>query len=363
MVNRLLLAACLLIHVRAFVVVPPSPLAHACSRTVVSATSASATSTSTAAEKRKELKEKLLKNLGQDPSSQPDPVLADPVTLQPVRRQVRLAWPYGELTSMVSSGSRSYPVYNDFIDMVAAEERNQIPFFSPRAVVTQELFRSPLTSFLYERGWRQNFAVSGFPGIDQEFIDLENFMAPILANYNKNTTTGPPGPTTIVDLSCGSGLMTRRLVKSKRWGRVIACDFSESMLRETRRRFLEEKIEPIPELVRGDASRLPFQSTSVEAIHAGAALHCWPRLEESLAECFRILRPGGRMYASTFEVNERLKSNSFRFFQMEELRKLFLESGFSEVDVRREGVACLIVKAVKSTESTAEEARPENDNQ
>ena len=69
------------------------------------------------------------------------------------------------------------------------------------------------------------------------------------------------------------------------------------------------------------------------------------------------------MYASTFEVNERLKSNSFRFFQLEELRKLFIESGFSDVEVRREGVACLIVKAVKGPESTAEEARPENDNQ
>lgn len=78
-----------------------------------------------------------------------------------------------------------------------------------------------------------------------------------------------------------------------------------------------------------------------------------------------MLKPGGRMYASTFEVNERLKTNSFRFFQLKELRKLFVESGFSEVEVRREGVACLIVKAVKSStaEGTAEEARPENDNE
>ncbi len=140
--------------------------------------------------------------------------------------------------------------------------------------------------------------------------------------------------------------MARRLVSSGKWGRVIAADFSESMLRETRRRFLEQKLTP-PELVRADASRLPFQTASLDAIHAGAALHCWPRLEESLRECLRVLKPGGRMYASTFEVNERLQSTTFRFFQLEELKRLFVQSGFDQVEVRREGAACLIVKAVK----------------
>jgi len=28
--------------------------------------------------------------------------------------------------------------------------------------------------------------------------------------------------------------------------------------------------------VRADISRLPFASCSVDAIHAGAAIHCWP---------------------------------------------------------------------------------------
>ena len=34
----------------------------------------------------------------------------------------------------------------------------------------------------------------------------------------------------MVDLSCGSGLMARRLAKSRRFGRVVAVDYSESML-------------------------------------------------------------------------------------------------------------------------------------
>ena len=33
---------------------------------------------------------------------------------------------------------------------------------------TFAFIRSPLVSFLYERGWRQNFNRSGFPGPDEE---------------------------------------------------------------------------------------------------------------------------------------------------------------------------------------------------
>ena len=315
-------------------------------------------------QQRKELKAALFRSLGQQPPSSSshggdddglDRVLACPLTLKPVRRVVRLAGPFGQIANMISSSGSKYPANEVYMDLVPQDARNQIPFFSPTTIITQELFRSPLTSFLYERGWRDKFKTAGFPGIDTEFLDLEIFMSPLLLpaatveallqDQQKVRMTS----TTIVDLSCGSGLMARRLVRSKKWDRVIAADFSESMLRETRRRFVEEKL-PVPELVRADASRLPFQTDSVDGIHAGAALHCWPRLEESLRECLRVLKPGGRMYASTFEVSKRLQSNTFRFFKLEELTRLFVASGFGEVEVRREGVACLIVKAVKKVE-------------
>ena len=31
-------------------------------------------------------------------------------------------------------------------------------------------------------------------------------------------------------------------------------------------------------------AQLPLAESAVDALHAGAALHCWPRLEQSLAE-------------------------------------------------------------------------------
>lgn len=44
----------------------------------------------------------------------------------------------------------------------------------------------------------------------------------------------------LVDLSCGSGLFTRRFVKSNQFEAVIAADYSETMLQQTRQLFNQE---------------------------------------------------------------------------------------------------------------------------
>lgn len=53
-------------------------------------------------------------------------------------------------------------------------------------------------------------------------------------------------------------------------------------------------------LLRADVARLPFHTGSVAAVHAGAAIHCWPNPQAALAEISRVLRPGGVFVGSTF---------------------------------------------------------------
>lgn len=152
-----------------------------------------------------------------------------------------------------------------------------------------ELFRSPLVSFLYERGWRQSFNSSGFPGPDEEFKMAQD--------YFKIAEGG-----VLLDVSCGSGLFSRKFAQSGAYSRVIALDFSENMLRQcygfikTDDSILNSNLA----LVRADISRLPFASASVDAVHAGAALHCWPSPSNAVAEINRVLRSGGVFVGSTF---------------------------------------------------------------
>ena len=77
--------------------------------------------------------------------------------------------------------------------------------------------RRSWVSAIYERGYRQLFAVAGFPGIDAEAAAAIKYFA---------TQHG----SVVVNLSCGSGLLARKSVQSGNFAGVVASGFSESML-------------------------------------------------------------------------------------------------------------------------------------
>lgn len=284
-----------------------------------------------------------------------DGVLADPVTKEELSLQTRLV--AGDASVRYQSSRGDYGVkLGTYVDLVSPLQALTLDDLGRalRGLVTRsadeliqtDTFRSPLTAFLYERGWRKNFERSGFPGIDAEFAEVREF-------FDLEEATA------VLDLSCGTGLMTRRLVEAVPAGvRLFAGDYSEAMLLETRRRLGDESK---PELLRLDVADLPFLDGSIDAIHAGAAMHCWPQLERALGEIHRVLKPEkGQFFATTFlrgalGTSRTERRSGFRFFTVDELDRLAREAGFEEVDVRREGSYCAVLKA--STGGSAAAAR------
>jgi len=233
----------------------------------------------------------------------------------------------------------------------------------------QGLFQSPLVSYLYERGWRDNFAVAGSPGPAAE---ADAAVAWFLGAPATDARRGR----LVVDVSCGSGIVSRLLAASPAVGRLVAVDLSAAMLREaaTRARSPAGAVatprrrggaappaaEPVDfTRVRADVGALPFRTASVDAVHAGAALHCWPVVQDGLAEAARVLVPGGRVVATTF-LNRGgnaprgrwapswLPAGSavYRFFGPDELTRLFTVAGFADVTVEVLGWYA-IVRAAK----------------
>ncbi|CAN1331628.1 Uncharacterized methyltransferase At1g78140, chloroplastic [Linum perenne] len=157
---------------------------------------------------------------------------------------------------------KTYYRKESHVELIAASGAKT--YNEPMPIAT-EFFRLPLISFLYERGWRQNFAFGGFPGVEKEFELIKKYVRPVLGGN-------------IVDASCGSGLFSRLFAKSGLFSLVIALDYSENMLQQCYdfvkqdRDFPQEKLI----LVRADISRLPFVAGSIDVVHAGAAIHCWP---------------------------------------------------------------------------------------
>ena len=151
-------------------------------------------------------------------------------------------------------------------------------------------FETPQVAFAYERGWRDSFKRAGFPGPDEE----AQLAMEALGDAAKGGI--------IVDASCGSGLFTRRFLKSGLYKGVVALDYSDAMLRQAKTYMDEEKLlgDANVVFVRADIARLPFPEASLDGLHAGAAIHCWPDSTTAIAEITRVLKPGATFCGTTF---------------------------------------------------------------
>jgi ubiquinone/menaquinone biosynthesis C-methylase UbiE len=130
-------------------------------------------------------------------------------------------------------------------------------------------------------------------------------------------------PLTILDIGCGTGAMSARIA---RWGRVVSADFSPLALQFSRRRGLAH-------LVGADAMRLPLASNRFDVLLAMDMLEHLPDDCRALSEFFRVLKPGGRVFA-TVPAYPHLWSEHdvalmhYRRYQRRELRERFTTSGF-----------------------------------
>lgn len=99
-------------------------------------------------------------------------------------------------------------------------------------------------------------------------------------------------PRRLLDVGCGTGLLSSRLARELPGLAVVGCDFSPGMLREAARNAR------VPALVQADALRLPFRDASFDAVVSTEAFHWFPDQGRALGEFFRILEPGGRLLVS-----------------------------------------------------------------
>ncbi|MDQ1456346.1 MAG: demethylmenaquinone methyltransferase / 2-methoxy-6-polyprenyl,4-benzoquinol methylase [Actinomycetota bacterium] len=93
-----------------------------------------------------------------------------------------------------------------------------------------------------------------------------------------------PDSSRVLDLACGTGDLCRTLIRAGH--HPVGVDFSAGMLRAAR---------TAAPLVRADAVRLPFARATFDGITCGFALRNFAALAPVLAECSRVLRPGGRV--------------------------------------------------------------------
>ena len=90
----------------------------------------------------------------------------------------------------------------------------------------------------------------------------------------------------VLEVGCGTGLLLHRVASVARKARGI--DISPGMLEQARRRGLD--------VVEGCATELPFESASFDVVYSFKVLAHVEEIEQALAECSRVVRPGGQLF-------------------------------------------------------------------
>ena len=96
----------------------------------------------------------------------------------------------------------------------------------------------------------------------------------------------------LLDLATGTGAAAR--AAARRGASVVGVDRSPGMLAVAR------DLSPELDFRRADASALPFERGSVDAVTCALSLSHFADCERALREVLRVLRPGGRLVASTW---------------------------------------------------------------
>jgi len=154
----------------------------------------------------------------------------------------------------------------------------------------------------------------------------------------------------LLDLACGTGIVSRMSAENG----VIATggDINAGMLAVAKERSGNSKID----FMEADAGNLPFEDQSFDVVICQQGLQFFPDKSAAVAECYRVLKPGGRaVFCTARELAENpLMSSQVDAFKVhlgddstgaiqavcgfsdqEEIHALFANAGFEPVDVRK----------------------------
>ncbi len=153
-----------------------------------------------------------------------------------------------------------------------------------------------------------------------------------------------PPDAKILDVACGTGILTLRLAKLVPEGAVVGVDFSPGMIAQARAKQVPEGFNV--SFIEGNAEDLPFPDNSFDYVVNSFAFHFFPNPEKAVQEMHRVLKDGGRAFQiDTYKAipggiifnwyNRTFWQGDVHYYYPRQLRTFFEESGFEATEQKR----------------------------
>jgi SAM-dependent methyltransferase len=172
-----------------------------------------------------------------------------------------------------------------------------------------DLFRSNRDDWEFARRLDEDFDRLEFRGLLERYFDLEDEVPPDLRrrqvahilNAPERArrwlgALGPVGDRPLLDLGCGTGSFLA--ATGRDFGSAWGVDIALRWLLVARKRLDEEGLGHV-RLVCGCAERLPFADRGFGGVVAGDVIEHVADQAATLAEAYRVLSPGGRLFLAS----------------------------------------------------------------
>lgn len=137
----------------------------------------------------------------------------------------------------------------------------------------------------------------------------------------------------VLEIGFGPGHAIRQVAGLASQGKVAGVDFSETMVRQARRRNEEAIAVGHVELKQGEASALPYPDDSFDKVFATNVIYFWRDPAANLTEIKRVLKPGGRVALYVIAKEELVEykltqTGVYTLYSGDELARLLAQAGF-----------------------------------
>lgn len=171
-------------------------------------------------------------------------------------------------------------------------------------------------------------------------------VAPLLDRGNRTMNAlalrqlAPAPDDRVLEVGFGGGALFRDLLAGG-CALVAGLDLSPEMVARARRRFRGELAAGRAELRAGSIDAIPHPAGAFSAVVSVNTLYFWPDADRALAECRRVLAPGGRLVLcfTSRDALERWPGHrhAFRLYDLADVERHLRGAGFGPLEVA-EGV-------------------------